>query len=114
REVRRLAHNPAFLGLAGTNEIAYHDQARRDPDTHPERLLDTQLADRLDERQSGPDGTLGIILMGVGIAEIDEHPIAHIPGHEAAEPGDRLRDALVIGADYRTQIFWVERGRERG
>ena len=52
--------------------------------------------------------------MGVGIAEIDEHPIAHVPGHEAVEPGDRLRDALMIGADYRTQILWVERGRERG
>ena len=52
--------------------------------------------------------------MGVGIAEIDEHPIAHVPGHEAVEPGDRLRDALMIGADYRTQILRVERGRERG
>src|SRR6185369_5209627 len=27
---------------------------------------------------------------------------------------DRLLDALLIGADYRTQILWVERGRERG
>src|SRR5262249_61172490 len=114
RQVRRLAHHPALLRLAGTNEIADHDQARRDPNTRPERLLDTQLADRLDDRQSRPDGTLGIILMGVRIAEIDEHPIAHVPGHEAVEPGDRLRAALIIGADYRTQILWVERGRERG
>jgi hypothetical protein len=50
----------------------------------------------------------------LGIPEINEHPVAHVLGYEAVEPSDRLRDALVIRADYRTQILWVELGRERG
>ena len=36
------------------------------------------------------------------------------PGDEGAEPGNRLRDALVIGTDHGTQIRQVELGRERG
>ena len=51
--------------------------------------------------------------MCLRITEIDEHPVAHVPADEAAEPGDRLRDTLVIGADYGTQIFGIELGRER-
>jgi hypothetical protein len=41
-QVWRLAHDPAFLGLPGADEIS--DPARRDGDAHPERPLDAQLA----------------------------------------------------------------------
>jgi hypothetical protein len=75
--------------------------------------LDAQLADRFDERQSRPYRALGIILVRMRIAEINEHPVAHIFGDEAVEPGDRLRDALVIGADHEAQVFRVELSRER-
>jgi hypothetical protein len=61
--------------------------------------LDAQRADRFDERQPRPDRSLGIVLVRLRIAELDQHPIAHVLGHEAVEPGDRLRDALVIGPD---------------
>jgi hypothetical protein len=56
--------------------------------------LDAQRADRFDERQPRPDRSLGIVLVRLRIAELDQHPIAHVLGHEAVEPGDRLRDAL--------------------
>src|SRR5215472_4033957 len=66
----------------------------------------------LNERQSRPDRALGIVLVRLRIAEIHQHPVAHVFGHETIEPGDRLRDAFVIGADHRTQVFRVELGRE--
>ena len=50
----------------------------------------------------------------MGIAEINEHAVAHVLGYEALEPRDRFGDALVIGADHGTQIFGIELGRERG
>jgi hypothetical protein len=46
------------------------------------------------------------------IPEIDEHPVAHVLGHKAVEPGDRLGDALVTGADHKTHVLGVELGRE--
>jgi len=39
--------------------------------------------------------------MGLGIAEIDQHPVAEILGHKAGEAGDRVRDGAVV----RTEIF---------
>ena len=112
-QIRRLANDPAFLGFPGANKITDNDQARRDPDAHLERILGAQLADRFDERQPRPHRALGVILMRARIAEIDQHPIAHVLGHEAVEPGDRLSDALVIGADHGTHVLGVELGRER-
>jgi len=52
--------------------------------------------------------------VGPGIAKIDEHPIAHVFSNETIEPGDRFRDAFVISANYRTQIFGIEPCRECG
>src|SRR5262249_19620308 len=63
--------------------------------------------------QPGPHRALSIMFMRLWVAEIDEHPIAHVFGYKTVEPGDRLRDALMIRADYRTQILRVELGRER-
>ena len=73
-----------------------------------ERLNAAELSNRFDERQSGPHRPLGIILMCLGIAEIDEHAIAHVPCDEPAKPADRLCDAFVIRSDHRAEIFGVE------
>jgi len=62
--------------------------------------LDPQPADRLDERQSRADSTLGIILVRLRIAEIHEHAVTHVLGNEPVESSDCLRHAFVIGADY--------------
>jgi hypothetical protein len=79
-EVGHLAYHPAFLGLSGADNITDRRQAGR------EGLLGTQLADGLDERQRRPNRTFGIVLVRLAIAEINEHPIAHVLGHEAVEP----------------------------
>jgi hypothetical protein len=74
REIRRLAHDPALLGLARAYEIADYDQSGSD--SNPHRLGRSHGPNRLDERLSGPHGTLSIILMRLRIAEIDQHPLS--------------------------------------
>jgi len=48
--------------------------------------------------------------MGSRIAEIDQHPIAHVLGDKAVEAADRIADRAVI-ADQLAQILWVMTGR---
>ena len=45
-------------------------------------------ADGLDQLQTGADRPLGIVLVRLRIAEIDQHAVAHVLGDEAVEPGD--------------------------
>ena len=78
------------------------------------RLLCGEPADRVDDREPGADRPLGIILVRLGIAEIDEHAVAHILGDKTAKPADGVRDAAMVGADDLAQILGIEaRGQRR-
>jgi len=70
-------------------------------------------ADRLDNGKPGPHRPLGIVLVGLGIAEIDQHSVAHVFGDKAGEPGDRVGDRAVIRADHLAQILGVEAPGQR-
>jgi len=48
--------------------------------------------------------------MGSRIAEIDQHPIAHVLG-DKVEAADRIADRAVVIADQLAQILWVMTGR---
>ena len=54
---------------------------------------------------------LGVVLVGLRIAEINQHAVAHIFGDETVETSNRLRRAAVIGADYLAQLFGIESRR---
>ena len=73
-----------------------------------------QSADRLDHRQPGAHRPLGIVLMRPRIAEIDQHPVAHVLGDKAVEAADRIGDGAVVVADQLAQILRVKTRRERG
>ncbi len=68
-------------------------------------------ADRLDNGQSGADRALGVVLMRLGVAEIDQHAVAHVFGDKTGEPADGVGDAAVIGPDDLAQILGVEARR---
>jgi hypothetical protein len=51
--------------------------------------------------------------MRLGIAEINQHPVAHILGDKAAKAGDGVGDAAMIGADDLAQILGIEAGGQR-
>jgi hypothetical protein len=51
--------------------------------------------------------------MRLGIAEIDQHPVAHVFGDKAGEPRHRRGDAAVVSADDLAQILGIELLRQR-
>ena len=112
REVRCLADDVALLRFAGADQFADHDEAGGDADTDLMAALGKQPRDRLDQRQRGAYGILGVGLVGFRIAEIDQHTVAHIFGDIAAEPRDDLGCAFVIGRDHLAQVFRIEPGRK--
>src|SRR5260370_757585 len=57
---------------------------------------------------------LGIVLMRSRVAKIGEHPVTHVLGYKAIEPGDDPGDGAVIHADDFVQILGIEPCRELG
>ena len=92
-EVRRLADDPALLCGTLADQIADHGEPGGDAEPHAQILARRQSADRLDHRQPGAHRPLGIVLMRLRIAEIDQHPVAHVLGDKAVEAADRLATA---------------------
>ena len=58
------------------------------------------------------DSPLSVVLMGLRIAQIHEHTIAHVFRNEAAEALHGLRDALLIGRNDLAEVFRVHARRE--
>ena len=111
-EVRRLAHNAALLGLSRSNQVANHDQTRRNANARLQGRAGLQDADRSDQLQSCAHRSLGVILMGLGIAEVHEHAIAHVLRYEPAKALHSLGDAFLIGGDDLAQVLRVHTRRE--
>ena len=65
-----------------------------------------------DQLKPCPYRPLGVVLMGLRIAKIDEHTVAHIFRHEPAEAAHRLGDALLIGRNDFAQVLRVHAGGE--
>jgi hypothetical protein len=78
-----------------------------------QRLLCGEPAGRLDDREPGAGRALGVILMRLGVAEIDQHAIAHILGDKAAKAADGVGDTAMVGADDLAQVLGIKAGRQR-
>jgi len=50
--------------------------------------------------------------MGLGVAKIDQHAVAHVFRDEATEAAHVLGDAFLIRGDELSQVFWVHAGGE--
>jgi len=69
-------------------------------------------ADRVDNRKPGASRALGVVLMRLGIAEINQHAVAHILGDKPTKAADGLGDAAMVGADDLAQILGIEAHRQ--
>src|SRR5580704_2373119 len=99
-EVRRLTDHRLLLRRAFADQIADDDQPGGDPDARLELGgFDVEATDRGYHTQPRPDRPLGIVLMRLRVAEIDQDAVAHVPGDQAIEPGDDFGDGAVIRAD---------------
>jgi hypothetical protein len=112
REVWRLADDAPLLRGASADQIANDDEATGDADPNVQRLGRGEPADR-DYREPGMSRALGVVLMRLRIAEIDQDAIAHIFGDKAAIAADVVGDAAMAGADDLAQILGIEARRQR-
>jgi hypothetical protein len=112
-EVWSFADHAALLRSTLADQIADHDEAGGDANPHVQGLLCDEPADRVDDREPGAHRALGIVLMRLGIAEIDQDSVAHILGDKTAKTADGVGNAAMIGADDLTQILRIEAGGQR-
>jgi hypothetical protein len=112
-EVRRLADHAALLRGARADQIPDHDEPAGDAEPHIHRFGRGEPADCIDHGEPGADRALGIVLMRLGIAEIDQHAVAHVLGDKTGKPGDRVGDAAMVGADNLAQILGIVPRRQR-
>ena len=71
-----------------------------------------QSGHRLDQLQPRPYSPLGIVLMGLRIAKVDQNAVAHVLRHEAAEAPHSLGDAFLIRRNDLAQVLRVHARRE--
>ena len=116
RKVRRLADHRLFLRRAPADQIPDDHQAGGDPNPHLQwrRRDGVERGHLLDQLQRRTHPALGIMLVGPRIAEIGQHPVAHVLGDKPAAALDDRGAAAVIGADDRAQVFRIEPRRQRG
>ena len=114
-KVRRLAHDRLFLRRSGADEIAHHDQSRRDADPAGERRAAArQRRHGFADGQSSAHGPLGFVLMRPRPAEIGEHSVAHEFRDVAFEARDFAGHRVLVGAKQLPHLFRIEPARERG
>ena len=112
-DVRGLADNPTLLRGARADQVADHNEAASNAEAHVHWLGRGESADGIDDGEPGADRPLGIVLVRLRVAKINEHAIAHIFGDKAREPGDRVGDTAVVGADQLAQILGIIARRQR-
>ena len=73
-----------------------------------------QLRHRIDDIETRPHRTLGLVLMGARVAEIDEDAVAHVLRDKAVVAPDRGTAPALKRRDHIAQIFGVHPGGECG
>ena len=119
RQVRRLADDRGLRCRSFADLIA--DDHRSGGDADPHRELDPgrpadcgiQLRHRIDDVETRPHRSLGLVLMGARVAEIDEDAVAHVLRDKAVVMPDRRAAPALIRGDDIAQIFGVHPGGER-
>ena len=107
-----------FAPLAAA-DFADHHLAGVDPDpdrqaTAPLEMGAIQVLHPDEDLEPGADRALGIVFVGAGVAEIDQHSVAQILGDESFEAPDRRGRFVLILAQDVAQVFGVElRGKLR-
>jgi len=78
------------------------------PDPRMELFGLIELRHPTDQRQPAPRRALGVVLVRLRIAKIDQDAVAHVAGDKPAKPFDCLSDAAMVGAENPAQILGIE------
>src|SRR5262245_55841840 len=102
---------PAYL--ADNHESGVDAQTRGQTDAVGLRQALAEVRKCGQHLQSGVDGTLGIVFMGLGIAKIDQQTIAKILGNMATIALDHLGAGGLIGHRDLAEVFRIKLISER-
>jgi hypothetical protein len=93
---------------------AHDDEARMHPHTDgpgdPRRVCETGrlLPQRVHQPEASADGPLGIVVMGLRIAKVDDDLLTTILGDLALKLPDNVGTGLLIGTDDGIEVVWGE------
>jgi hypothetical protein len=87
-----------------------NSQPRVRPDV---RQPATQSRRRVEQPKPGPNGALGIVLVGLRPSEVDQKPVPEELGDMAVEMPDNLGAGLLVGADDLAELLGVQSLGER-
>src|SRR5262249_43751963 len=107
REIWRLANDATLLRLPPADEITDDDQPGRNSDTGLQGSARLELGHRFDQFEPRPYGSLGVVLMGPGIAEIHEGTVPHVSRHETIEAVRGASNVCLIGRNDLAQVLRV-------
>ncbi|HYP36152.1 MAG TPA: hypothetical protein VEQ62_07410 [Stellaceae bacterium] len=94
--------------------VADHHHAGRDANANRERFPGARLESRNrgNDIEPRPDGSLGIVFVREGIAEIGQYSVAPELGEEAVIGPRDTGAGGVIGVDHGAHVLWIESGRQ--
>jgi hypothetical protein len=101
-----------LLRSARANQVADNHQSGGNADPALKGRMCLHAAYGSYKFKPSPHGSLGIVLVGLGIPEIDQNAIAHVLRHEAAEALHGVGDALLVGRNDLAEILGVHASRQ--
>ena len=110
RKVWRLAYDCLLLRSTGANQVANNHKSCGNSYAGLERRVRLEPLHGVRQLQTCADGALCVVFVGLGVAKVDQHPVAHVLRYEAAEATHRLRNALLIGRNDLAEVFRVHAG----
>ena len=114
REVRRLADTPPAPGRARAERSpTITTQSRSDPHLQGSAGDGFELRRRFEEFEPCAHRAFRVVFMGLRIAEIGQHAVAHVFGDETAVALNACRRAPMVGADDVSHVLGVEPARQR-
>ena len=112
REIGCLARYPTFLRLAHTNKVANHHQPRGNANARTKALAGRrQFRNAVDQREPRPDRPLSIVLMGLGVPEVNQRAVAQVFGDKSTMAASYIVDAREIHSQQFPKILGVEARR---
>ena len=103
-----------LAGLAAAHLTGYHKpavNADADLQGHAEGLLEPvtiEFCDSFHDPQCGVNRTMRVVLVGSGIAEVDQKPVAHVLSGETSEALGGVGAYILVGDDDVSEIFRIE------
>jgi len=113
-QVRSLSDDHLLLRRLLADGVTDDDHAGCNSNPHLQRLpgRKQELADLRHEIEPSPHGAFSIVLVRLGVAEIDEESVAHVSGDIPAHPSHHRGATNLESADHVAQVLGIELARQ--